>query len=462
MSFGFAFALPSLATYGGGGNNPFGQTGPTLDLSFAGTVTNTSDPNGYTLETNFITPQYQVAADYTIWETNVGLVSKTFGDIITFTRASTVATYFNAAGVLTTASTNIPRFDYNPSTLAAQGLLIEESRTNLVLQSEDFATTWTVAGTATITTNQLTSPAGTLTADLLTTPSLGPNRVQQLGTAVVSTTYAASVFVKVGTINGLNFRLFFSGGTSVDTYADFIFSSATFSGVNGAGVFSAQNCGNGWFRITCVIESGNNTAWDMRIGGLIGTAQTGTTAYVWGAQFEAGAFPTSYIPTTTTALTRAVDVASVNTLSPWYNATEGTLYAEGTLVGGAASTFPYMSALVGSNPNNDQIGILWGAPSGSMRFGVRVGGVAQADISPGSAKSANSLYKVAGRYAANDFQAASDGSLGIADTSGSIPTITALSLGGAVGFQPAANTYIRRITYYPRRLTNTELQAITA
>ena len=59
------------------------------------------------------------------------LVSKAFGDIITFTRAST-GTFFDSAGVLTSANSNIPRFDYNPSTLAAQGLLIEEQRTNSI------------------------------------------------------------------------------------------------------------------------------------------------------------------------------------------------------------------------------------------------------------------------------------------------------------------------------------------
>jgi hypothetical protein len=443
----------------GGGYNAFSQLGPTLDLSFAGTVTDTNDPNGYTLNTNFITPQYQVAAQYTIWETNVGLVNKNFSDIITFTRAST-ATYFDSTGTLQSAAIDAPRLDYNPSTLAAQGLLIEESRTNLCLQSEDFATTWTVAGTATITTNQLTSPAGTLTADLLTTPSLGTNRVQQAGTAVVSTTYAASVFVKAGNINGLTFRLFFSGGTSVDTYADFIFSSATFSGVNGAGVFSAQNCGNGWYRITCVVASGNNTAWDMRVGGLISTAQTGTTAYVWGAQLEAGAFPTSYIPTTTTALTRAADVASVNTLSPWFNSASGTLYVEGQLATGINPATP--AALVSLDDttlsNRMQLRRQSGGIVGDFRF-VSSGGNFTGTATVGTLTGIN---KQAAAYAVSDQSGVVNGTLmtGITPVA-TLPTITRLVLGDGPGSTPL-NGWLRRVTFYPRRLSNAELQTITS
>jgi hypothetical protein len=379
---------------------------------------------------------------------------------ITFTRA-TNASYFNSAGVLTNAAANAPRLDYNPSTLAAQGLLIEESRANLCFQSEDFSTTWTVAGTATITTNQLTSPAGTLTADLLTAPTGGPNRVQQLGTAVVSTSYAASVFVKAGNINGVTLRVLYSGGTTIDTYADFIFSSATFSGVAGAGVFSAQNCGNGWYRITCVIASGNNTAWDFRIGGLITTAQTGTTAYVWGAQLEAGAFPTSYIPTTTTALTRAADVASVNTLSPWYNATEGTLYAE---VGSA----PVNTLVQVAYELNDNLGGGAGrlftrrSSAGTIGSAVIDGSVTQADIASGVVIAGSAVYKVAFAFAANNFANSLNGAAVITDTAGTMPsTIAKLFLGQNYGATQVLNGYLRRITYYPRRLSNAELQTLT-
>jgi hypothetical protein len=138
------------------------------------------------------------------------------------------------------------------------------------------------------------------------------------------------------------------------------------------------------------------------------------------------------------------------------------LYVQGILVGGTAATFPYQTALVGSNANNDSIGVNWGANAGTMRWGVRVGAASQADLNAGSGKSARSSYKVAGRYATNDFQVAVDGTLGTPDTTGSLPTITALSLGGPVSFQPGASVWLQRVTYYPRIFSNAELQAITA
>ena len=63
--------------------------------------------------------------------------------------------------------------------------------------------------------------------------------------------------------------------------------------------------------------------------------------YLWGAQLEEGAFPSSYIPTTTAAATRSADVASITgtAFSGWYRQDEGTFYGEATgLSGGATIT----------------------------------------------------------------------------------------------------------------------------
>jgi len=90
----------SLNRLGATGRNPYGPSAASLNLDF--TASNTLDSR------------------------------------ITFTRATT-ATYFNSSGVLSTAASGEARFDYNPTTLAARGLLIEEQRTNSELYSEDFA-----------------------------------------------------------------------------------------------------------------------------------------------------------------------------------------------------------------------------------------------------------------------------------------------------------------------------------
>ncbi len=88
---------------------------------------------------------------------------------ITFTRAST-ATYFDAAGVLSSAANNVPRIDYDPETLICKGLLIEEARTNLLTYSEQFDNAAWIKSNANIsvTSTNSTSPDGTASADTVT------------------------------------------------------------------------------------------------------------------------------------------------------------------------------------------------------------------------------------------------------------------------------------------------------
>ena len=76
-------------------------------------------------------------------------------------------TYFDQNGVLQTSGTDIPRFDHNPVTGAPLGLLIEEARENLCLQSEDFATTWADSAVTPVgvSTNTTVAPDGNTTAD---------------------------------------------------------------------------------------------------------------------------------------------------------------------------------------------------------------------------------------------------------------------------------------------------------
>ncbi len=280
------------------------------------------------------------------------LVSKAFGDIITFTRAST-GTFFNSSGVLTRAAIDAPRLDYDPSTLAAQGLLIEEARTNLCLQSEDWGSaTWSKSG-STITANATAAPTGTTIADkLVEDTSTGTHITTQsisLGGSVDNSAYVISVFAKAS--ERTRFQLFDNAQASSGITA-FDLSNGTV--VSGTGTITAV--GNGWYRCSVFPLKSTSITSTLTIR-LISTGTTtsytgdGTSGiFLFGAQLEAGAFPTSYIPTTTTALTRSADVASVNTLSPWYSATEGTLFAE--VVGLMPSTLGFNRAVAAFSDNS--------------------------------------------------------------------------------------------------------------
>lgn len=180
----------------------------------------------------------------------------------------------------------------------------------------------------------------------------------------------------------------------------------------------------------------------------------GNGVYVFGAQVEAGAFPTSYIPTTTAAVTRDADVATVGTLTPWFNATEGTLYAQFDNVASGTRTM----AAINDGTSNESIRLR--SIGTNPYLTVTDGGVDQADIDAGTI-AANTSYKLAGAYKANDFAACISAGTVQTDTSGTLPTVTQMMLGTSAAAN-YLNGHLQRLVYYPSRLTNAQLQTITA
>jgi hypothetical protein len=182
--------------------------------------------------------------------------------------------------------------------------------------------------------------------------------------------------------------------------------------------------------------------------------------YLFGFQLEAGAFPTSYISTTSATVTRAADVASItgSNFSSWYNQTEGTVFADFRLNGIAAQN-KIVNADAGAGfANSVDIYCISGIP----RFDVWESNTAQAQLSPlpNSSIGVNTDSKTTGAYKLNDFAATrTDGTL-VIDTSGIIPTTSRL----VIGNQNASNYIngtIKRLTYWPVRLGNNVLQQIT-
>jgi len=392
------------------------------------------------------------------------LVSKAFGDIITFTRAST-GTFFNSSGVLTSAAIDAPRLDYDPSTLAAQGLLIEEARTNLCLQSEDWGSaTWSKSG-STITANATAAPTGTTIADkLVEDTSTGTHITTQsisLGGSVDNSAYVISVFAKAS--ERTRFQLFDNAQASSGITA-FDLSNGTV--VSGTGTITAV--GNGWYRCSVFPLKSTSITSTLTIR-LISTGTTtsytgdGTSGiFLFGAQLEAGAFPTSYIPTTTTALTRSADVASVNTLSPWYNASEGTLFAEATSTGYVLNTnFPLLATL-DNGTNDNRITISQGSTSNSLWVNLRSSAVGTT-LADTNVDLTATPAKIAGGFSGTTISVSVNGQATVSGTTNGVPSgMAALYLGSRTLYLSALNGYLRRITYYPRRLSNAELQAITA
>ncbi len=264
--------------------------------------------------------------------------TKTLDPRVTFTRASS-GTYVDSQGVIRTATTNEARFDHNPTTGESLGLLVEEARTNNVLQSEDFATTWT-ASNLTVTTNSVVAPDGTATADTIAPPADGLTVTRFLRQNPVLTTqqaYTLSVFVKVGTATTNGIALYVSDSAATNNFRGVfnLFTLAT--GASGTGWATPTSTivpyPNGWYR--CILSGVTSTAHtglraQIYLSAFGTTPDTYGSIHVWGAQLEAGSFPTSYIPTTTAAATRSADVASItgSNFSSWYRQDEGTMLAE--------------------------------------------------------------------------------------------------------------------------------------
>jgi len=382
--------------------------------------------------------------------------------------------------VLQSAANDVPRLDYNPATLAARGLLIEEQRTNLLLRSEDFATTWSALN-VTVATNNANSPAGTLTADTITpAASTAAHLISQSVTVTASTAYSASVFVKS---DGAPFvQIAYDNGASVGAFMNVNLSTGAIArgpelaGGATSATGSVTNIGNGFYRI---VVGATHTGTTGRVlisplpagESLAGPNPSTTTAatdkiILWGAQIEAGAFLTSYIPTTTTALTRSADIASVTTLSPWFNASAGTLYAEYNIPFAlTAGTSPRLATLIGAGGAAvDELPLFISQVSGkAASANAFTGSVNAGRIDASASFAANTTTKATYAYASNDRAVTTGGSSPTISTAAyTIPTVTTLRLGQDGGGTNNVNGYLRRISYYNTRLPDAQLQALTA
>jgi len=391
---------------------------------------------------------------------------------ITFTRSLNTATVTNSSGYIAPINADLPRFDFNPITLACRGLLIEEARTNICLQSADFATTWTLLG-ATVSTNQINSPSNTLTADkiIIDNGAATGSGVTQTITAA-ATTYTFSVFAKIGEFNRVG--LLVRDNASAANNASVIFSlvdgsittaaatAGTFTGASATSTLVA----NGFYRVTLTFTSTGATALRTRVTVYDSVATTGDGTkgiYAWGAQLEAGAFATSYIPTTTASVLRNADVATMTgtNFSDWYNQPEGALSCEFAFIGYDLANRDRMASITDAT-GNEEIGIIQNSTNGYGRFEVVDGGANQALLNCiNTTMVAGTTYQICGTYKINSF--CGSGSLGsqATDASGTIPTPDRMCIGGnGPGTTTAIfNGHIKSINYWPQRITNNETLA---
>ena len=351
------------------------------------------------------------------------------------------------------------RNDHNPATGLCLGALIEESRTNSIVRSEEFENaSWGKTNVSVLSGVEI-SPDGINSADLIVENTTnGQHTINALTTGnTIGTVYRFSVFLKS---NGT--RSFVGIGGFGGLGSEFNISNGTISGI-GNGSPEITNFGNGWYRCSvggaATTASATPTVFIRQTSGQNSYAGDGTSGVlVWGAQWEAGSFATSYIPTTAAATIRSADVYGVSgtDFSRFYNQTEGTMFIQGD-----PSRMP---AALG--------GFRTFAVFSSGSYATQVMSVAkistqarvQAVINASGFTVENNLnpFKIAIGVRTGDNAAASNGSIAASSTT-SIQSANKLDFRDptlvAAG-QPTGT--IASFKYFPIRLTNAQLQALTA
>ena len=416
-----------------------------------------------------ITPSYLLTAtERVLPKLALDFTTASLDNRVTFARTTGVsnpATYVNSSGLVTTATNNQPRFDYDPTALVCKGLLIEESRTNLCLQSSFFNTSpWTKTSGVTVSTDVgQTNPTGSSGVDVIAND--GTNTFATIAQVISSSgNVTVSLFVKQSSGDTVFLRLIgtdVGGAGQTQSVYRFNFSTATLTRVNYGTATTTQTIayGNGWYRIS--LSFSTTTVNQFLIYAAYSSAAT-NSVYVWGAQLEAGAFATSYIPTTTTALTRNADMATMTgtNFSDWFNASEGTFVASGQVPrvgGGGFGAF----ASVDDGTNSDAMELaMWDGSSDSLRFTGYDNFTGQWSLSLGT-YTVNTVATICGAYKVNSFLASANGGATQTDVSGTVPTVTIARIGASRSGSNYINGWVRSFNYYPFELTSAEVRAFS-
>ncbi len=378
--------------------------------------------------------------------------TKTLDRRITFTRDS-VGTYYDELGNVKYASNNTPRFDHDPDTGESLGLLIEESRTNLVsysyyqgngsIQTSGTVNNWgllfTSGGTANLTPG-IDAPDGSNNAVRFTNLNTGSSILRiniDAFTPNGSDTYTLSFWARA--ISG-------TGGMSCDLHDG-----------SPNGTWTDQLVTNKWVRI---VKSGVPSNAYKNFIDIISNIDNNRVVDFWGLQLEKGSFgPTSYIPTSGSTVTRAVDTVVIKgtNFTDFYNASESTIFFESGVAPVTNSKYFTFHGTDGGGTELIESAAVSGPGANIFTY---ANSTVWSNISVTDA-SATTLKYAAG-IKANDINLAVNGTLGTTDTSSQQPdALDKLIIGNYSSGSYYINTSIKKLSYYNKRLPNAQLQGLT-
>ena len=339
---------------------------------------------------------------------------------------------------------NLARVDYDGT---ASSLLVEPQRTNLITYSEDFSQSFWTKTTATLTTG-FVAPDGTTNASKLNATA---NNGQVSFNVATSTTdnKSISVFAKANTSTS-QLRINEENYNGNLTLFDLNLGVIIFS--NGASS-KMENYGNGWYKCTHIQDYAagqTSVVFALR-------SQTVDSFYLWGAQLEVGSYPTSYIPTSGSTVTRVQDQYSKTGISNLINSEEGVLFVE---MAALADDLTYRIISLSDGTDAERIYIQYTSTTNQVSAVLKTGSSTQANIQH-TLTDETVFSKMAFKWKANDFAFWIDGVEVGTDTSGSVPSgLNRLALDRQLN----TNTFfgkVKQLQVYKTALTDTELATLT-
>lgn len=375
---------------------------------------------------------------------------------VTFDQADGTLTLFNHPD-------DVPRIEYNADG-ERLGLLVEESRTNLIDDSEALDG-WLGEGEA---TSDVTAPDGRQTATKIGDDAgggVGTVKVYKTVTVSTSTEYTFSAFCKKGQLSWsalgvVNFTTPVNGRVWFDLENGTVGTEDT--GLTG----SIEAFPDGWYRCSVTFTtdaadtSGNVYVYACEGNNrFVDTARDGTSdVYAWGAQLEQGAFPTSYIKSNSgSTTTRSADVASMSVDAFGYNKTNtvGTFYVSWDTFDAGDGRALSVTDAGGSNRTVDMF-----FNTATARTDVYSNHTTSALYNLGSPTSG--LNEMIAAMKENDAAACTNGGTVVTDTTTTAPIVATKFNIGSFGGSSYLNGHIKSIKYYPRRLSNAQLVEITS
>lgn len=372
------------------------------------------------------------------------------GNLITFNRAST-GTFIGSNGVIQTAASGVPRFDYNPVTGESLGLLIEEARTNGIIDSTISPSYWN-SEPARIFESGIT---GIFSQSYSFTGTYAGGESGRIyaggGAGTVYTNQIVSVFLKLKTYISGSVGIVFRNGTSgQNTSFELQGGTAPIAYSNGPdwGDVGYQNLGNGWYRFYARWKGGNTTVTRIHSSPL-NDWPIGTSFYINGFQAETGLLPSSHIPTFGTSVTRSADICNI--ISPLTPSTVfGQFIATNQGIQGVASV------------NNNTVNELYdvGVTSGTATALVASSGITRA-VAYGGTTTAGTTARVASSLGSNIVAISVNGSVSANYAFSGFPSTTQLSIGRTPGGS-YLNSTLSRLALWTTALPPIALRTLSA